>query len=503
MKQTIRKTKFAIKSILSLLFLVAMTFGMSKAASAAPMTEIATNTDVIDHTTSEQSERYYTFTMDKTGYYQIEFGVPDVTANTKAGWVLELYNFETNNLMMRKEVKSKTILPELPFKQGSKFYIKMSMPQNTNALAYNLDYSLKVNTVERNDWEQELNDTVATANVLKSNQKLIGSLYQCDDTDYYTYTVDTTGYFNMNFAVEDLTMSTGSGWRVMIYHAKNYEKLLTYSFDKTTTLPEMNFAKGTQLYIQVERNVKVTDASVPSNVPYSITMNATNNSLWEKETLCLASDAWGTRTKNATALTLSKTLTGNLWSVDDDDLYKIVMKDNGYLTVTFDPNEVENNLGSGYQVKLVSSSGKQAFDLNTKVKLSKKCYLTKGTYYFEIGRGINCTDASVPTLRNYKLKASASKSAPSKVANVKVKKQKGNKVNASWKKQSSVSGYQVRYATNSKLTKATMKTTSKNTYSISKIKKGKTYYVQVRSYKTDTFGKKIYGTWSVTKKIKY
>ena len=44
-----------------------------------------------------------------------------------------------------------------------------------------------------------------------------------------------------------------------------------------------------------------------------------------------------------------------------------------------------------------------------------------------------------------------------------------------------------------------MKSTSKT---ITKLKKGKTYYVKVRAYTKDSKGKKVYGKYSNVKKVK-
>ena len=63
-------------------------------------------------------------------------------------------------------------------------------------------------------------------------------------------------------------------------------------------------------------------------------------------------------------------------------------------------------------------------------------------------------------------------------------------------------GYQLTYATNSKFTKGKknidMKSTSKT---ITKLKKGKTYYVKVRAYVKDSKGKRVYGKYSNVKKV--
>lgn len=75
-----------------------------------------------------------------------------------------------------------------------------------------------------------------------------------------------------------------------------------------------------------------------------------------------------------------------------------------------------------------------------------------------------------------------------------------------WKKVSSVSGYQVQYSTSKKFTKKTTsskyyKGNKKFTKTISKLKSKKTYYVRVRAYKTVN-GKKVYGSWSKVKSVK-
>lgn len=90
------------------------------------------------------------------------------------------------------------------------------------------------------------------------------------------------------------------------------------------------------------------------------------------------------------------------------------------------------------------------------------------------------------------------KTIVSKVTNV-----KGKKAKVSWKKVTKAQGYEICYAKNSKFTSgrktvtAGAKTTTKTIVKLSK----KTYYVRVRAY-TKVSGKKIYGSWSTTKKVK-
>lgn len=86
----------------------------------------------------------------------------------------------------------------------------------------------------------------------------------------------------------------------------------------------------------------------------------------------------------------------------------------------------------------------------------------------------------------------------------KVKNKKKRKVVLKWRKNSSASGYQIQYSKKSsfknKKTK-TIKSSSKGKITLKKLKKGKTYYIRVRSYKT-VAGKKTYSSWSYVRSVR-
>ncbi len=79
----------------------------------------------------------------------------------------------------------------------------------------------------------------------------------------------------------------------------------------------------------------------------------------------------------------------------------------------------------------------------------------------------------------------------------------------SWKKQTTqTTGYQIQYSTSSKFKKAKTVNVSKNkttSKTVKKLSSKKKYYVRVRTYKTvkiDGKTKKVYSSWSKTKKVK-
>lgn len=75
-------------------------------------------------------------------------------------------------------------------------------------------------------------------------------------------------------------------------------------------------------------------------------------------------------------------------------------------------------------------------------------------------------------------------------------------IEATVKKVSGADGYQIQYSTKSNMKSAKTVTSSKTTTTISKLSKGKKYYVRVKAYKKDSTGKKVAGKWSKVKNFK-
>ena len=115
------------------------------------------------------------------------------------------------------------------------------------------------------------------------------------------------------------------------------------------------------------------------------------------------------------------------------------------------------------------------------------------------------TTATTPTSQITTIKKKEIQIAkPSMVVKLKIKKSSKRSVKISWKKQKNASGYEVYRSTkkNKSFKKiTTLKKAGKVIYVNKKLKKGKTYYYKVRAYKVVS-GKKVYGKFSMIKKIK-
>lgn len=119
-------------------------------------------------------------------------------------------------------------------------------------------------------------------------------------------------------------------------------------------------------------------------------------------------------------------------------------------------------------------------------------------------KGISAGQASITVSVNGVSTSFVVKVAPKKVTGLKVKKKSSTSAKITWKKVSGASGYEVsvKQGANGKYKVAkTLKGQKKVTYTKTKLKRGKTYYIRIRAYKT-IGGEKVYGDYTSAKKYK-
>ena len=154
---------------------------------------------------------------------------------------------------------------------------------------------------------------------------------------------------------------------------------------------------------------------------------------------------------------------------------------------------------SGYQLQRKSSDSWKTVATTTSTSSTVKSLKAGTTYSFRVRayKTINGTKyySGWRTLKT--------PTSPSKPAIKTPSTNKKHQITAKWKKVSACSGYQVQYSTSNKFKKSTTKTVSgaSKTSCTAKFKKGKKYYIRVRSYKT-VDGKKYCSAWSSVKSIK-
>lgn len=172
-------------------------------------------------------------------------------------------------------------------------------------------------------------------------------------------------------------------------------------------------------------------------------------------------------------------------------------------TLSVNLNYVSDNTDHPYRISLYDSNANSKYSISyyddiwkknpktRKILMNKKTTLKKGYYYIDI------YDAGT----GYTLKLSAS--LTNKITLSSVKKKSKTSAKITWKKTSSITGYQIYRSTSKNGTYKKIKTVSNKTASMTNtgLKKGKKYWYKVRAYKK--IGKKTYySSFSSKKSVK-
>ena len=145
------------------------------------------------------------------------------------------------------------------------------------------------------------------------------------------------------------------------------------------------------------------------------------------------------------------------------------------------------------KIKIVKGASKTTYTDST----VKSKHGTVYSYRIESYKSVNGQTAKAVSKEKKILRLTA----PTKL---KIANQKGRKLSVTWKKQKKISGYQIQYSTGKTFAKGTKMTSivkSSDKAVIKKLKKGKTYYVRIRSYQKSG-SKKTYSAWSSYTKVK-
>ncbi len=181
---------------------------------------------------------------------------------------------------------------------------------------------------------------------------------------------------------------------------------------------------------------------------------------------------------------------------DDTDVYQINLTSSGIYNITLVSTEIQS-----MDFSLIDKFGVKHYE-EQKIGVGTNKYeipLVKGTYLLTVKDNDVKKSTGIYTL-------TTKMSEVPKVKFSKVKNSSKKKMKVTWKRNSSVDGYQVEISTYSNFKKGVKKSniTNKATSNtvFNKLKVGKKYYTRVRTYSTTADNKKIYSKWSNVKNLK-
>lgn len=467
------------------------------AVSPEEIREIPTNTVVDDCLETDEAVKYYKFTMDKTGYFQMSFQIPGFDVDPVWGWKVTLLDTDGNTSLYEAQIKQNTVFPAFPFAKGKVCYIKISA-QHSDYAPTGVAYQICMNTFEDTSWEVEDNNDATKANKIVANTLYRGNLMLDDDVDYYAFETTEDGYFTLDFAIPGIDVDVNWGWYVTIF--KDQKEIHNYTWKENSVTCPYNFEKGTKLLIKIEA---AFSNYCPKYVEYDFTVKTTASKTWEQESndeITLANN-----------LPFGKNYQGTIYVSDDNDYYKLNMTKSGFITYTFHPNGMPEQMNWGYHLYLYNTDNKLLYEVNeVKGKDSATLYLNKGVYYFRIAAQSSNYEPDNYMIYNLKV----TNKAAAKPAKVTIKSLKTSAY-TSWgskrynfkykiKGIANVKGYEYQYCTNKKFKKDMQTGTFEDVAGIfgENLVKKKKYYVRIRAYYETPDGEKAYGAWSSVKTIK-
>ncbi len=222
--------------------------------------------------------------------------------------------------------------------------------------------------------------------------------------------------------------------------------------------------------------VAFRDKTLVSGTDYEVSYSNNKNVGTAIVTITGKGNYTGTVNKNFTINKASQTLTAKAKKTSLVNGKTTTISASGKGAITYS--------SSNKKIATVSSSGKVTAKSPGKVTITVKA-----------AGNNNYKSASKKIKIKVNPKATSIKSA---------KNSKSKKATVKWKKVSDVTGYQIQYSTSKSFKSkksVTVKGATKVSKTLSKLKKGKTYYIRIRAYKTVS-GTKYYSEWSSKKSVK-
>ena len=218
--------------------------------------------------------------------------------------------------------------------------------------------------------ESETNDDFSTADAISVNSTVSGALSHNMDLDFYKFTVSANGYVSLTFSHEYID-DNWNLWSAKIYNS-SYEELMQRDFsgkDATNITTKLGISSGTYY-------IRVTGSSGYSDKQYDFKINYTASNAWETE----INDEFS----SADIVSVNSTVSGALSYNMDEDIYKFTVSANGYVSMTFS-HEYINDTWSLWSVKIFNSSYEELMTRNFSGTdtLATTCNigLLSGTYY--------------------------------------------------------------------------------------------------------------------------
>lgn len=226
-----------------------------------------------------QDEDWYLFRVYEDGFSEVRFSHPAVKDKVTVCWQVILYSesgdvlYSVNSLFTDEMNKSGGL--GLP---AGNYYILVK-----NRVYTDITYTLSVTRTDDIGFENESNDTQASANGIALNSTITGSVTEKNnviDRDYFVFEVTSRGYAVIELAHNPISDSDDkNGWNFVLTDADGrviYKGVSAWA-DDVKASPALGLGEGTY-YVRIDSDNLYHSAEV-----YYLTLSFTENDLWETE----------------------------------------------------------------------------------------------------------------------------------------------------------------------------------------------------------------------------
>lgn len=332
-----------------------------------------------------------------------------------------------------------------------------------------------------------------SAEVLNSPQQIVwgqsysGELEDAQNTYEYTFTMKKSGTFSLAIATEEIGKT---------HTGLNYIKV-SDMYDNEIYTASVSEGNGSYKAELLAGDYKLS-LCAGFYTGCKFTFTASYKASGETR-----SEVWLSQNDEKTMAFTYKagtTYKGQFAFNETTDIYKMKMTKNRYMNIQINSKikemnvVIENTNGDIHYIQMGVTPGTRKYTF----------FLPKGTYYITMTKGWTYSvDPNYAGMYTFKTTFT---DVPKTTVN-KVKNLSSGKLKVTWKCKSKATGYQIQIATDKKFKKnkkvydAPFK--NYNNCTFWDLKKGKTYYVRVRSYvKAGSREKKCYSAWSKYKTVK-
>lgn len=314
---------------------------------------------------------FYEVELDDPGYITLSFNHDYLETDDKR-WDIFLYNEDNAEIMSWTFIGSRTKNRTMPIGvPAGTYYLKLTKDYYGSTIPY----ELKLNYTASDEWETEFNNGFGSADRIRPNKVIYGTIYKAEDVDFYAVDIDGSGYINIVFD-HDYVETKDNRWTVILYNEDNAE-IITYKFNGNST-------KNSRPGIGVKEGryyVKVLKDYYHANVNYELTVKYTESDSFE----CEFNNSFG----SANALAQGAFVSGRIMHDSDADFYRVSLDHDASVRLVFNHDYVESK-DKFWHVTIYNADNYEIanYEFNgvTTENTMEYLKLTAGTYFVRVNK---------------------------------------------------------------------------------------------------------------------